>query len=538
MKNLLFANIAALYGPRAGGRLVSIYRKSGGPFSYLAKFWSTQNFAAYTTDKSKAYRVVRLLLACGMIVQVAAGLSLLYASQAYDTAGATEIGAALLLSYPLVWGHVLFALALCWNLLHPKSYGKAIICSILEKQAQKLRGKNNFTVIAVVGSVGKTSTKLAIAELVGKSKRVQYQQGNYNDRLTVPLVLFDVPEPNIYNLPAWFKIFAKNRKLLRQPYPYDVAVLELGTDHPGQIAQFAYLRPELTVVTSVSDEHMEYFKTLDAVAAEELSVFNYSTQVLVNTDDVDAKYLGKLSYASYGIDKEAQYQVRLAGKPTPDGQKITMTLQDTKLTVVSRYYGAQGAKIVLAAAAVGHMLEIGKDEIKTGVEQLQPFSGRLQSLPGINSATLLDDTYNASPLAVRAALDVLGSIETPQRIAILGSMNELGATSQEAHTQVGAYCDPAKVDLVVTIGKEARDYLAPAATERGCTVESFDSPREAGEFVATELKKRAVVLAKGSQNRVFAEEALKPLLADSADAQKLVRQSDYWMRIKRSQFGD
>jgi UDP-N-acetylmuramoyl-tripeptide--D-alanyl-D-alanine ligase len=538
MKTFLLANIAAMYGPGSAGRVVSIYRKSNGPFSYLAKYWNTQDFAIYSVDKTKRYRYVRFLLSFGMFAQIAAGLSLLYAAYAYGTAGSGYIGAATLLSYPIVWAQVLFLLALAWRLLHLKTYGKGVICLMLERQVRQLRERNDFTVIAVVGSVGKTSTKLAVAQLLEKSKRVRYQQGNYNDRLTVPLVLFNVTEPNIYNLVAWAKIYASNRKKLKQPYPYDVAVLELGTDYPGQIEQFAYLRPDLTVVTSVADEHMEYFKTIDAVAEEELSVFNYSTQVLVNVDDVDAKYLKNLSYVSYGLSDGAQYAVKLAGKPTSDGQKITMTLQDRKITVMSRYYGTQGAKIVLAAAAITHMVEVASSDIKAGVAELQPFSGRMQTLSGISDTTLLDDTYNASPLAVRAALDVLGSIDAPQHVAILGSMNELGATSEDSHMQVGAYCDPSKVDLVVTIGSEARKFLAPAAKEKGCTVESFDSPKEAGEFVKQQLKKRAVILAKGSQNRVFAEEALKPLLTDATDAQKLVRQSEYWMRIKRSQFGD
>jgi UDP-N-acetylmuramoyl-tripeptide--D-alanyl-D-alanine ligase len=157
-------------------------------------------------------------------------------------------------------------------------------------------------------------------------------------------------------------------------------------------------------------------------------------------------------------------------------------------------------------------------------------------LPGIKNSTLIDDTYNASPVAAKAALDVLYAGQAPQRIAILGSMNELGGYSPEAHREVGDYCDPSKLNLVVTIGKDANQYLAPAAAVRGCQVATFINPYKAGNYVGEQLQEGAVVLAKGSQNRVFAEEALKVLLANAGDADKLVRQSPYWRSVKAKQF--
>jgi UDP-N-acetylmuramoyl-tripeptide--D-alanyl-D-alanine ligase len=162
----------------------------------------------------------------------------------------------------------------------------------------------------------------------------------------------------------------------------------------------------------------------------------------------------------------------------------------------------------------------------------------MQILPGVKGSTIIDDSYNASPAAVEAALDVLYAAKAPQRIAILGNMNELGDYSQEAHEEVGRYCQPDKLDLVVTIGADAEKYLVPAAREAGCRVEAFSSPYDAGRKVLSEMKTGAVVLAEGSQNRVFAEESLKILLDNPEDAKKLVRQSDYWMKIKRGQFGD
>jgi UDP-N-acetylmuramoyl-tripeptide--D-alanyl-D-alanine ligase len=188
-----------------------------------------------------------------------------------------------------------------------KKLGKNLLCGLLERQVRVLRRRNDFQLIAVAGSVGKTSTKLAIAQLLTTKARVRYQNGNYNDRLTVPLIFFGQPEPGIFNVAAWLKILASNRRALKQPYAYDFVVVELGPDGPGQMDAFAYLQPDLTVLTAVAPEHMEFFKTLDAVAAEETKVFNYSQQVLVNQNDVDAKYLAGKSYRTYGLSSHADY---------------------------------------------------------------------------------------------------------------------------------------------------------------------------------------------------------------------------------------
>jgi UDP-N-acetylmuramoyl-tripeptide--D-alanyl-D-alanine ligase len=196
--------------------------------------------------------------------------------------------------------------------------------------------------------------------------------------------------------------------------------------------------------------------------------------------------------------------------------------------------GAQGRKIVLSAIAAADMLSVPHHHIVQAIESLQPFSGRMQILPGIKRSTLIDDTYNATPAATEAALQVLNEAKSSQRIAILGSMNELGDYAVEAHKSIGASLDPKKLSLVVTIGVLARDYIAPAAQENGCDVHSFLNPQKAGEFVKGKLEEKAVVLCKGSQNGVFSEEALKPLLADKVDQTKLVRQSEYWMKRKQT----
>jgi UDP-N-acetylmuramoyl-tripeptide--D-alanyl-D-alanine ligase len=417
-----------------------------------------------------------------------------------------------------------------------KKLGKAILCRQLERQVRELRRKNDFQVIAVAGSVGKTSTKLAIAKTLAANKKVMYQDGNYNDRLTVPLIFFGQGQPGMYNLFAWRKILRQNKQQLEKNYPYDIVVVELGTDGPGQLEKFAYLRPDLTVITAIADEHMEQFKTLDAVAKEELKPIVYSEQILLNVDDIPGEYLPQTSHQAYGL-QAGDYTIAERKSVALQGQKLTFRLDGGKeITSEVAVLGDQGAKIALAAVAVQDMLGLSVTQIKKSLSAITHVAGRMQILAGKRGSIIIDDTYNASPVAVEAALDVLYSTEAPQRVAILGSMNELGADSPTLHSEIGGYCNPKKLDLVVTIGREAAKYLAPVAENQGCAVKTFMNPYEAGEYVAGQVKTGAVILAKGSQNGVFAEEAVKVLLANQSQARKLVRQSDYWLKVKKQQF--
>ncbi len=415
-----------------------------------------------------------------------------------------------------------------------KNYLRGVLCWALERRVVELRAKHDFTVVAVAGSVGKTSTKLAVARLLETTgKKVQYQEGNYNDRVSVPLVFFGETMPSLFNIFAWASVLLRMSQQIKQPYQYDAVVVELGTDGPGQLKDFAYIQPDIIVVSAISPEHMLQFGTLDAVAEEELAVAEYSKKLLVNVADVDLKYLEGLKYVSYGVDVNADYRATQTGVRGVTGQRLAVSLPDgSELQVETAYSGKQGATIVLAAIAVADMLGVEPQQMSLAAASLQPFAGRLQVLEGTNGSILIDDTYNSSPLATRAALDVLYQADAKQKIAILGDMNELGDSSADEHRDLGAYCRADELDYVITIGVKSRDDLAPAAEAAGCRVKSFTSPVEAGKFVRAIIAPGALILAKGSQNGVFAEEAVKQLLKHPDDTSKLVRQSEEWLRKK------
>lgn len=421
-----------------------------------------------------------------------------------------------------------------------KKFLKRNLAAVLGAQVRRLRAKNKFKIIAVVGSIGKTSTKLAIAQVLQSSLRVQYQKGNYNDSVSIPLVFFGETMPSLWNIFSWAAIWLRNELKIGKPYPYDAVVIELGTDSPGQIAEFAkYIHADISVITAITPEHMEFFQNMENVAEEEWSVADFSDAILVNkdlcTDVPPATVSIKPEY--YSQKEIADFEVKNIVRTV---RGFNFNVFHNNILLLSSSFNAVSAiqlYSLCAGIAVAAKLGLSVENIKKGVATIAPVPGRLQMLKGIKNATIIDDTYNASPEAVRVALDSLYSYPDRegiivQKIAILGSMNELGATSEQEHMTIGNYCDPSKLDLVVTIGSDANAFIAPAAKNKGCKVHEFTDATTAGLFIKSQLKEAAVILAKGSQNGVFAEEAVKQLLADHKDSSKLVRQSTTWLKKK------
>ncbi len=418
-----------------------------------------------------------------------------------------------------------------------KKIFRTLVAGVLEWQVRRLQKAHEYKTIVVVGSIGKTSTKLAIAHSLEKIANVVFQDGNYNDRITVPLVLFGQETPrNVLNMLAWVKLFWKNEQTIRGSYLFQYAVLELGTDGPGQINEFSYLRADVAVVTGIAPEHMEQFKTIEAVATEELSVAQFANQILINRDLCNVTLIPEAVAKRalfYGTSKDDDVRASLFGtRTTLYVQNQLVYSHKNELLPLQRRYSLAAALGVLGFAEVTR-----PDAIASIMDELmaRDTPGRLQMLSGIKDSTIIDDTYNSSPDAVRMALELLKSLKASKKIAVLGSMNELGDVSEASHREIGKLCNPAEVDLLVTIGKEAK-YIADEAKKLGCETKEFMNPYAAGLYLREQIEGKTVLLAKGSQNGVFAEEAIKPLLKNVHDQKKLVRQSDTWLTEKRKQF--
>ncbi len=180
-------------------------------------------------------------------------------------------------------------------------------------------------------------------------------------------------------------------------------------------------------------------------------------------------------------------------------------------------------------------------KIVTALAKITSPVGRMRMLDAVNGAVLIDDSYNSSPTAVKAGLDTLMEITGKGHVAVLGSMNELGVAAADLHREVGEYAATKQLDMLVTVGKVAGQYIGPAAEEAGMDrvrIKQFRTPYEAGHYLKKHISKGDVVFVKGSQNGVFTEETSRILLAPGLHpVRELVRQSKAWKRKKKKSFG-
>jgi len=421
---------------------------------------------------------------------------------------------------------------------------KNYIRSKLERYVKTYFAKHpEVKLVVVAGSVGKTSTKIAIGTVLSERYRVRLHEGNHNSELSAPLAILGVAFPeDIRKYGQWRAVFKAIRQRIKEPTDVDVIVQELGTDRIGQIPHFGtYLNPDLAVVTAVSAEHMEYFQTLDNVALEELSVVNYSKQALINRDDIDGKYAVDImngNINTYGTNDVAEYRFDTSDYTFQDGfTGLFMAPEwEQPLETTLHLMGEHSIRSAVAAGAVAVKLGMSGAEIAVGLQNIRAVGGRMNVLRGVNESIVIDDTYNSSPLAVESALRSLYQLQVSQKIAVLGSMNELGITSPVEHEALAKWCDPTQLSYLVTVGEDAARYLAPAAKARGCQVVSFKGPLEAGAFVHKYLEEGGAVLFKGSQGGIYLEEAVKIVLHSTEDEKQLVRQTPEWMAKKQTFF--
>lgn len=414
----------------------------------------------------------------------------------------------------------------------------------LESYVQKYFAAHpEVKLVVVAGSVGKTTTKQAVATVLSERFRVGMSNHNYNTEISAPMAILGIEMPDKLKSPlAWWKVFRAAKLRIKWPSGVDVIIQELGVDHPGEMKQFErYIKADIALVTAVAPEHMEFFKTLDAVAQEELSVTNFANFTLINRDDIDGRFANLLenaNFATYGSTGSAEYHVEVTEQSPRSGSRgvVSVPELDQPFEIKSNLIGEHSMRPVMGAVAVGLKLGLTVDEIIRGVEKIRPVAGRMNPLKGLDSTIVIDDSYNSSPAAAASALQTLYSFDDePQRIAVLGSMNELGDTSAEEHRKLGELCNPDLLAWVVVVGEEAANHLAPAARLKGCQVKVCRDAIEAGQFVRSITEPGAVILAKGSQGGIYIEETVK-ILCEISEHDKLVRQSPKWMEIKNEHF--
>jgi Alr-MurF fusion protein len=384
------------------------------------------------------------------------------------------------------------------------------------------------TVIAVTGSVGKTSTKEAIASVLASSFATFRSWQNYNDLLGLPLSLGRLEKRHEY------------------------AVVELGCDHPGEITQLCQIvRPHIGVLTTISPVQMQYFANIAQLAHELLTLFTSLREqgsAVFNADDEwTTKLLPQISTFKDHTYNFLAFTPSLARniQANWDGVQCTLPLSfstqgdaEESIRLTSHLLGVHSVSTLLATYTVARHCGMQPSEIQRALAQLQPLVGRLNPLEGVHAARLLDDTHNASPLSMHAGLETLKTLPTHRRIAILGDMLALGDFSSEAHLQAGREA-ARSVDYLITRGERAA-LMAEAAQQAGLSAERIvvtatheDAARAAQGFLkhASADLSAAVVLIKGSEDMRM-EKVTELLMAHPVAAPEcLVRQTPGWKQI-------
>ncbi len=405
---------------------------------------------------------------------------------------------------------------------------KQIARWVFRTLARRVLRRGQPVVIAIAGSVGKTATKEAIAAGITNGRTVRQTQGNFNAEIGVPVTIISGGERRS-SVWQWLRIVVDGLAGGRPSAYPSTLVLELGADHPGDLGPLLELTtPQIGVLTSVAPEHLEFFGDEQGVVVEESLVVRRlapTATAILNADD--PKVLGvrdqlACRVVTYGWHSDADIRavtcsVTRNDRGLPDGLVVTVQVHGHTLPIaLPGVIGRHQAYPILAALAVGRALGDDPVTVSQRLSAYQPPPGRMRLLEGRDGSVIIDDSYNASPAAVLAALETLAELDIPgHRLAILGQMSELGAAAAEWHDRIGQAVAQYRVDQLVTVGPLA-DRIGKAAIQAGFKadhVHNVATAEAAASIIQPELHSGDAVLLKGSRFAARLEKAVSLLLA-------------------------
>jgi len=355
----------------------------------------------------------------------------------------------------------------------------------LATAVRKLWGK---PLIGVTGSAGKTTTKEAIAQVLSSRFRVLKSAGNFNNHFGLPLMLLKL-EPE-----------------------FDVAVIEMGMSHAGEIRALAKIaQPEIGVVTNVAPVHLEFFDSMAGIARAKYELIESlpaNGTAVLNADDEYVSQFGrdfKGRVVMYGTRSAAEVRAeRIVSKGT-EGSEFEVVIGSVREHVRLPLVGEHNVSNALAAVAVGVERGLKPSEAVAALATLAPPEKRGEVLQ-LGNITVINDCYNSNPKALAAMVDSLAAMPAKRRIVVAGEMLELGPAGEEMHRQAGVHIAGKKIDAVVGVRGLAQSMVA-AANHGTTRAEFLTSPEQAGEWLARETRDGDVVLMKASRG-VKLEKAL------------------------------
>ncbi|OGI62480.1 hypothetical protein A2818_01115 [Candidatus Nomurabacteria bacterium RIFCSPHIGHO2_01_FULL_40_12] len=428
---------------------------------------------------------------------------------------------------------------------------KKIIAYILQIESRLVLSKYKPKIIAITGSVGKTSTKDAVYAVIARLSYVRKSEKSYNSEIGLPLTILGIP--NGWNNPlAWLTNIFKGLWLVIYPHKYPKwLILEVGVGKAGDMKRTAsWLKTDAVIITAISETpaHIEFFSSRAHLIEEKsklVKTLKKDGLLILNADDEDVlgMKIDKHHIITYGFRKSSDIlgsgdSILYDNAGIPEGIIFRVDEGGNSFPVVIEgVFGRNHVYASLGALALSSGL---KFNMLSAVEALKNYDispGRMRLLPGINEILIIDDTYNASPFAARAALKTLGEVKGKEgqsrKIAILGDMLELGRHTQEAHRNIGKIAKE-YIKVLIVVGPRART-IKEGALEAGMeekNVFEFPDSRQAGEFIKTFVQKGDLVLVKGSQGMRM-ERVTEAILLDQENKNKLlVRQDEEWRKKK------
>lgn len=404
--------------------------------------------------------------------------------------------------------------------------------------------KYNPRIVGITGSVGKTSAKEAIYLVLSSKFRTRKNIKNYNNEIGIPLTIIGAESGN-KSLWKWLKVFFKWLGIIIFPVEYpEILVLEMGVDKPGDMRYLlSFIPVKVGVVTSISPVHLEYFKSIDHIAKEKGKIVETLAEdgfAVLNVDDsrvLEMKNRTNARIITYGFSDKSEVKasdaVCMSEKNRLEGISFKLNYEGKSIPVrLRKILAIHQIQAALAAISAGIAFKINLVDITASLEYFVSPCGRMNLIVGINNSFIIDDTYNASPASVIAALNALESLEASRKIAVLGDMLELGAEEEKGHKEVARKIFEMNANLFFAVGDRMK--IAVKELERlnypGEKIFWFDNPNEAGRVLLDKINNGDLILVKGSQGMRM-EKIVEKIMTDPAKARNLLcRQSEEWWK--------
>ncbi len=421
---------------------------------------------------------------------------------------------------------------------------RKILQFILKILSKLVLWKYKPIVVAVTGSVGKTSTKEAIYAVLKcrfEAGQIRRTQKNYNTEIGVPLTIFGL-ETGGKSIFAWANRFVKIFLMIifRKKYP-NILIIEMGADRPGDIEYLTkFVKPKVGIITAIGEipVHVEFFKNPSELAREKKKLIDCLGQkgvAVLNYDDQIVKSMAqniKSKVLTYGLEKGAEvwatnYELRTSSEENNFGE-ITFKLNYKGSAVPVKLRNILGRHQVypaLAAAAVGIIFNLNLVDISEGLRNLKFLPGRMKLIKGVKNTLIIDDSYNAAPLSTLAALDTLNNFskeKSNRKIAVLGDMLEIGPYAPDVHKRVGRKVAE-MADLLFVVGQRSK-FISQGAQEKGMSKDKifeFCNSDQAKKKVQQEIEQNDVILIKASRAMKM-EKIVEEIMAQPQKADELL----------------